>query len=101
MNEDSEEAGKIRHANKKLNISVLRLLARQALLEAFHAAGAAGSDVFETVRLAVLDEKLAATVYVQFPDDASVFFEEIERMLMMIAGEQEESSSGDVQGTQS
>jgi hypothetical protein len=45
---------------------------------------------------AVLDKKLAATVRVQFPVDADVFFEEIQRMLTTISRMQGDRPAGDI-----
>ncbi|WP_233870448.1 hypothetical protein [Paraburkholderia adhaesiva] len=78
----------------RLARAALRMLAHHAIVKACEAADAANGDALESVRQSVLNEKLAATVRVEFPADADVFFEEIERMLITIDRMQGESPSG-------
>lgn len=75
----------ISQTETELTRTALKMLAHQAVLKACKAAEATGGDALERIRQTVLDERLAATVRVEFPDEADVFFEEIERLLMVIA----------------
>lgn len=101
MIEGSAVVEEMAQSGARLNRVVLRLLAHRTFLKACQAADAASGNALESIRRAVLDEKLAATVRVQYPVDADVFFEEIERMLMTISLIEGESSTSNIQRTQS
>jgi sulfur relay (sulfurtransferase) complex TusBCD TusD component (DsrE family) len=85
MTGDNAVVDEISQTQAELIRTALRMLAHQAVLKACKAAAATRGDALERIRQTVLDERLAATVRVQFPGDADVFFEEIERLLMMMA----------------
>jgi hypothetical protein len=101
MIEDSAVVEERAQFETKLARTVLRMLAHRALLKACEGTDAASGNALESIRRTVLDKKLAATVRVQFPLDADVFFEEIERMLTAISQIQGGSSTGNVGRTQS
>jgi len=101
MIEDSAVVEAMAQSGTRLNRAVLRMLAHRALLRACQAADATSGNALESIRRAVLDEKLAATVRVQYPADADVFFEEIERMLMTISLIEGESATSNIQRIQS
>jgi hypothetical protein len=65
----------------RFNRCLLKMLAHRAILDACKAAHVTGENAHECIRHVVLDEKLAATVRVSFPDEANTYFEEIERVL--------------------
>ncbi|RQH05793.1 hypothetical protein [Paraburkholderia dinghuensis] len=92
---DGVEVDEKSQPETRLARAALRLLAHHAIVKAREAADATNGNALASVRQSVLNEKLAATVRVEFPADADVFFEEIERMLMTIDRMQGGSSSGD------
>jgi hypothetical protein len=91
MIEDGAIVEDLAQSEAKLNRAALRMLAHRAVLKACESVDAASSNALESIRRTVLDEKLAATVRVQFPADADVFFEEIERILLTVPQIQGES----------